>query len=223
MLLRDRKKKTDEHEKPILDLKYRNSLCELISEANDLLNYARIAEIGPNWLTLKPSREGLVLSVLYFNTPVKVNVYNTSLGFRVLSGVVGLSSAKELKVIETTILADSDRRQFFRMRIHCPARLEIARDQEPLEVSLEDISLSGLQFSSTEAFTPQSHYRITFDLEGYRLTLRCQVRRILSKDEETGIFGYGCNITDLSPSDESTLHKILLRLQQQSRAQSRED
>lgn len=210
---------------PILDARYLNSLCEVISDQNDLLNYARVAEIAPGSVTLKPTREGLVLTALYFDTPVKINIYNTGLGFKVLSGVVGKSSSRELRVIDTQILIEADRRQFFRIRVYSPARLEPMGEEEPrvLRANLEDLSLCGLQFSTPEVFEKDSRHRVTFDLEGFRLSLKCEVKRIVEMEARKGekVFGYGCSLMELRPNEENVLHKLLLRLQQQRRARER--
>jgi len=209
---------------PLLDSGYLNALCEVISDQNDLLNYARIAQIGPDFVALKPTRDSLLFTALYFDTPVKVNIYNTSLGFKVLSGSVGKSTEHELMVNDAQILIENDRRQFFRIRAHAPIQLEPMGEKQPrvLKANLEDISLCGLQFSSTELFERHSWHRVTFDLGGFHLSFRCRVERIIELKGKSGpLHGYGCSLIGLQPNEEEDLHKLLLRLQQQRRARNR--
>lgn len=208
---------------PVLEEGYLNSLSEIVTIHNDLIDYARISSIGEDGLEFKPSRPENRLPDLYFGTPVKVNVYNLRMGFRVISGIVVRSGEGILKISDAEVLAATDRRQFLRIKTNATGevyRIDPASGDpvgRPERVHIEDISLGGVQFSTPVDYELGSNIFIKIRLFEFYLELRCNIQRAIKGTGLNLSYYYGCQYA-LTQSEEETMHRMLLRLQQKKRA-----
>ena len=71
---------------------YVGSSCVMKAKNNDLISMGVLHRIGKNFIDIGSSRNEL--PTVPYNLLVKVEIYNTQLGFRVLIGRVYLSSPK---------------------------------------------------------------------------------------------------------------------------------
>lgn len=205
---------------------YKNSLSEITTDNNDLIGYGRISGIFPDALELSPSRREDDLPNLVYGTSVKVNIYNSKLGFKVFSGVVHRSSDALLRIAALELLVNTDRRQFFRIKIKARSDATLLSGEVPanmppgkLKVHVEDISLSGIQIATPVCFAEGSKLRLELALEDTPISLQCSIQRIVKvPDEENRSYYYGCQYLPLKRDQEELLHKALLRLQQSKRA-----
>ena len=207
----------------VLDDGYLNSLVEIITVHNELIEYARIRAIGNEGLELIPSRSDQRLPEIYYGTTIKLNVYNYRIGFKVLSGIVSRSSEAFLKVADLELLVASDRRQFLRVKTNVLAEVQLL-DKEtgkgigrPVRVNIEDISLGGLQFSTPQTYPLESMVLVKFRMFEFYMELRCTIQRIVKGTGLNLSYYYGCQ-SSLTYEEEETMHRMLLRLQQQKRA-----
>ena len=209
---------------PVLEEGYLNSLSEIVTMHNSLIDYARIQSIGNDALEFKPRRSGQELPALYFGTPVKINVYNLRMGFKVLSGIVSRSEKELLKISGLEVLVVWERRQFLRIRTDATGEAYLLNDdlskaEDVICVHIEDIGLDGLQFSTPVKYAFQNNILVSLCFFEFSLTLRCNIRRIIKGSGEGFSYYYGCQYVGLSQEEEEILHRVLLRLQQNRRAQ----
>ncbi len=208
---------------PVLEEGYLNSLIEIITVHNDLIDYARIHAIGDEGLELMPCRPEQELPELYYGTPVKINVYNFRMGFKVLSGIVTRSGAELLKIGGLEMLVASDRRQFLRVKTNALGEVLLLDEKtgqptgRPVRVHIEDLSLGGLQFSSPQTYPLGGTVLIKMRLFEFYLELQCNIQRIVKGSGLNLSYYYGCQYS-LTYEEEETMHRILLRLQQRKRA-----
>lgn len=214
-----------EANKPVLEDGYLNSLSEIITMHNDLIDYGRIHKIYGDALEFVPCRTDTELPQLYFGTPVKINVYNSKMGFKVLAGTVVRSQEALLKVASAEMLVTSDRRQFLRIKTSATGHVWVLGDDmnpdltaPPVRVHVEDLSLSGLQFSSPALFGLRTNLLVKLTLFDMPLALLCNIQRIVKGGGGGYSYYYGSQYLRLTQDQEETLHKVLLRLQQSRRA-----
>lgn len=210
----------------VLEEGYLNSLSEILTMHNDLIDYARIQSIGEDFLEFKPCRTDQELPELYYGTPVKMNVYNCRMGFKVLSGIISRSGKSILKISGLEMLVASDRRQFLRIKTNSVGQVYLLNEDmsksgaAPVRVHIEDISLGGIQFSTPVIYNLQNNILIKLRLFEFSMELRCYIQRIV-KGSGTGLsYYYGCQYADLSQEEEEAMHRMLLRLQQNRRARN---
>lgn len=202
---------------------YHNSLSEIVTIHNDLIDYARIRSIGPDGLDLMPCRPDQGLPDLYYGTPIKVNVYNFRLGYRVLSGIVARSSQDSLKISDVKVLVATDRRQFLRIKTNATGEVYLIDDttgkkaDHPVRVHIEDISLGGIQFSTPVTYKLGSDVFIKMRIFEFYLELQCNIQRAIKGTGMNLSYYYGCQYA-LTRKEEETMHRMLLRLQQKKRA-----
>ncbi len=200
------------------------SLSEIVTTHNNLIDYARIQTIGEGILEFRPCRPGQELPELYFGMPVKINIHNCRMGFKVLGGIVSRSGKELLKVSGLEILAASDRRQFLRIKTNAAGEVYLLNDDmakadgHSVRVNIEDIGLEGLQFSTPMVYVLHSNILVILQLFELSLELRCVIRRITKGDGEGTSYYYGCQYVTLNQDEEEKLYKMLLRLQQDRRA-----
>lgn len=206
---------------------YLNSLSEIVTIHNDLIDYARIDSINADSLAFKPSRPDYVLPELYYGTPVKVNVYNYRMGFRVLGGIVARSGKGSLKISDAEVLVATDRRQFLRIKTNATGEVSLINAEtgrpagRPVKVHIEDISLGGVQFSTPMNYELGSDVFIKMRLFEFYLELRCNIQRAIKGTGLNLSYYYGCQYA-LTAEEEETMYRMLLRLQQKKRARHME-
>jgi len=212
---------TSEH---LLDDSYKNALSEITTPQNELLDYARIDVIEPLAIIFIPFRPKFELMKLSFGTAVKINVFNSSQGFKALSGMVGTSTAEQLRISGLELLCASDRRQFVRIKTKARAEVTVLstgtqKSMRPLpstKVSIDDLSMGGAEISTPVEYSPDSYLLLKCDFYGSHFEFVCTIRRITKS--MSGSFRYGCMFENVTPAQEESLHRVLLRLQQERRA-----
>ncbi len=218
------KKRTAEESNTILEKGYINALSEIVTLQNDLLDYGRIQSIEEKALVFGPSREGFDLTELSFGTAVKINIHQARLGYKVLSGMVSASTRERLRVTGLEIITATDNRQFLRVRTRARAvvtPLEVGPGQaeKSVTVSVEDISLGGMLFSTPIVFGMDELLTARLSFFDFTLEPLCRIRRITQRDGNSHY--YGCQFEELTPQQEDALYRILMRLQQERRAHYR--
>jgi hypothetical protein len=208
----------------VLEDGYLDCLAEIVTLQNNLIDFARVQQIGEDSLSFRPCRPDQELPELYFGTPVKMNVYNNRQGLRVFSGIVAYSGRERLKVSGLEVLVETDRRQFLRVKTSgaasaYPLNTNVARAKNRLiYVNMEDISINGLQFSTPMTYERGDTMLIKLHMMGFSLELRCTIKRVIKGPEGDMSYYYGCQYNELTRDGEETLHRLLLRLQQNRRA-----
>ncbi len=193
---------------PILEDGYIDASCVIKSKNNDLLTMGKLHTIKESYIDISSTRNDL--PEIPYNVPVKVEVYNSQIGFRVLIGNVYISSSKLVRIINLHEAAGSEKREFFRINIRETGYLYDKQAQE-FEVELVDISLGGLMFKSERIFAESEEVTIRIPILETTNAFHCIVCRQISTDK--GFVGYGCEFAELTSQQEDQLYKFMLKKQ----------
>lgn len=132
---------------------YVGSSCVIKAKNNDLITMGVMHRIGKNFIDIGSSRNEL--PSIPYNLLVKIEIYNTQIGFKVLIGRVYLSSPKLARVIDLNEATNDERREYFRISTRDTGVIyncmrgddildmeEESTDYNGLKVHLVDISLA---------------------------------------------------------------------------------
>lgn len=228
---------------PIIEQGYVNSICELQDEKNQLLAHCRITSIVAHTVELRQRDEEDVAPALHFGMPVKMNVYNVRLGLKILAGIVHGYHAGIIRIAGVDVLQESDRREFVRVPtieigtlypvnvqdplgvVRYSGRGAVKPNKEasaptPVKIRMENVSLSGLQFSCFDIFHKGDRLIVSFSPLKQPLRLQCEVVRAFKDDMER--WHYGCRLLQMHEEELDNLSKILMKLQQSQRAKQRD-
>lgn len=201
---------------------YVGSSCVIKAKNNDLITMGIVHRIGKNYIDVSNSRNEL--PSIPYNLLVKIEVYNTQLGFRVLIGRVYLSSFRLARIIDLNEATNDERREYFRISTrdkgviyNCMRGDELVGGEEEstdyngLKVQLVDISLGGLLFSTREHFRVNDRFNIVIPAMGDSMLFTCEVRREVERPG--GENGYGCEFMEMATRQEDLLYRYILRRQ----------
>ena len=201
---------------------YVGSSCVIKAKNNDLITMGVMHRIGKNFIDIGSSRNEL--PSIPYNLLVKIEIYNTQIGFKVLIGRVYLSSPKLARVIDLNEATNDERREYFRISTRDTGVIyncmrgddildmeEESTDYNGLKVHLVDISLGGLMFRSREVFKVNDRFNIVIPAMGDPMLFTCEVRR--SVDRPDGEFGYGCEFMEMATKQEDLLYRYILKRQ----------
>lgn len=184
-----------------LSEQYLHSPVEIKSIANDLICTGILTDITQEGVQISNAPEKM--PIIHCNTAVKINVFNNALGFRVLVGVVYLSTSEFLRIVEVQSASDFEKRDFFRVRVRVKTDAYLVRDDvepnvpvEMFPVDICDISLSGLYFKTDEPLREEDRLVINLNVCSSKMSLLCKVKRKVNPPEENA--GYGCEFIDNS-------------------------
>lgn len=201
---------------------YVGSSCVIKAKNNQLITMGVLQRIGRSYIDIGNSRNEL--PVIPYMLLVKVELYNTKLGFKVLTGRVYLSTEKLMRAIDLSEATDDERREYFRISTgdtgviyNCMRGGEVmdlrenAAAYNGLKVHLVDISLGGLMFAGKEHFETGDCFNIVIPEMGDSMLYTCQVRRAVERPD--GTTGYGCKLMDMEIRQEDLLYRYILKRQ----------
>ncbi|WP_235712120.1 PilZ domain-containing protein [Enterocloster hominis (ex Hitch et al. 2024)] len=201
---------------------YVGSSCVIKAKNNDLISMGVLHRIGKNFIDVGSSRNEL--PGIPYNLLVKLEIYNTQLGFKVLIGRVYLSSPKLARIIDLNEATNDERREYFRISTrdtgiiyNCMRGDDVmemeggSKDVNGLKVQLVDISLGGLMFRSREEFRTNDRFNMVIPAMGDSMLYTCEVRRQVQRPE--GDYGYGCEFMEMATRQEDLLYRYILRRQ----------
>ncbi len=200
--------------KLIDDRNFQGASIEITRLNNDLLGIGLIEGISKGTALIRV--KGNMKIHVKVGERIKLNVFNFKFGFQVWEGAVVSSDMDELVVTNVVRLAESNKRNFIRIKTDIEAKLESNQDSDmsmhPLyEIKIEDLSLCGLGFSSLHKFSVGDQLSIYMLLYETSLLFECTVVRIISNGKEGG--HYGCQFKEYSESQASVLEKFILENQ----------
>lgn len=179
---------------------YLYSTCEIESFSNKLITIGFLGNIREDGIQILNRSD--VLPILHCNMPVKVNLNNKTLGFKVLVGKVFLSTKEMLQITDLQNLTDFDRRNFFRLKVEIETVAYLLHSdtpdtEHPLPITVADLSLSGAFIATAEHLKLGQSFMVTLKLFDTPVPFRCQVEREQFVDYTHN--GYGCAFLDSSP------------------------
>ena len=100
--------------------------------------------IGKNFIDIGSSRNEL--PSIPYNLLVKIEIYNTQIGFKVLIGRVYLSSPKLARVIDLNEATNDERREYFRISTRDTGEIyNCMRGDDILDMEEESTDYNGLK------------------------------------------------------------------------------
>ena len=178
---------------------YLYSMCEIKTLSNKLITTGFLGDILHGAVQISNNTD--TLPILHCNTPVKINIYNNTLGFKVLIGKVFLSTSDMMQITNIQSLADFERRNYFRLKVEISTQAYLIEENVPdmehaLDVIVTDLSLSGIFIATPEHFEAGQKFVTTLPLYDMSVPFRCQVQREQLVDYSHN--GYGCAFLDSS-------------------------
>lgn len=208
---------------PVLSKDYEMSVCEVKTMDNDLLMSGYVSNITDEYLQLACYKEKLPL--LKFELPVKISIHNAKRGFKVVVGVVYISTDEVLRIVNVETLQDFERRAFFRVMVNMEARLmqlpdefdDIAVDEiEEIPVTVENLSLSGLLFypiDETKQLFIGDRYMIELPLPVGTLNFNIRIRRY--EEREGKPKKYGCEFYNYTQKQSDRLCNYIFEIERE--------
>ncbi len=191
---------------------YETSLTEVKSMENDLLATGYIYRINQDYIEL--NNPGQQLMLVPYDTRVKLNIFNSRLGFQILAGKVYISNPDMLRIVEVSSLGGFEKRTFFRLNVNMNANLRLegaAPEAPPLPIQVENISLGGIGFYSDLVLNRESKFTVEILLPNGPLTFHCEVRRINLRSQPP--HQYGCRFYDYTDKELDALYKFIFQQQ----------
>ena len=204
---------------PISD-EYLQSPCEIKDLNNELLTTATINKFVNDDIQI--ANEYDILPILHCNMPVKINIYNSSLGFKVLIGKVFLSTSDMMQISDLQNLAEFERRDFFRLKVKIKSQGHTIEPEDSnsyeeeiqfFEITVTDISLGGIFILTRERLEIGQQFAICLKLYEIDIVFRCRVQRIQNDDDTYN--GYGCSFVDNSTRQFDLLCKFIFEKQRE--------
>ena len=204
-----------------IDERYLGNVCEIRSFANELIGIGVIREVGEDFITIGARDSELRL----FNTfqKIKLNIFNSKVGFTVIICEVLASTRKMLRVVSPIKIVDHERRQGFRVAVDLHARISISRerlesgDYEDLQVVwIKDMSICGLKIHSDKKYILGQVVWLTFELdERTRLTVKAQFVRDNDVEGDGDLREYGIKLLFDREEDSDKLCSYLFKAQRE--------
>lgn len=204
----------------MLEKDYEGSICEVKTLKNEFLLAGHITRISEEGIEISdPSGP---LPIYAYKTPVKVSVFNSHLGFRMLAGQIYMSNREMIRVVNALDFLDYEKRRFFRVDTDASAFLLQEQHDgegepaEPIEhpIRVLNISLCGIMFSSQEKLRLGDQKTIRMALyKSVEEDMRVIIHRI--KKHEDNAYVYGCEVVALDKRAEQNLCAYLFEQQRQ--------
>lgn len=197
---------------PIIPLEYSDSLCELRTDDNQLIIVGKISEITDEHLQIRNPYSRL--PVIFVNTPVKLQIYNEEVGFRMANGLVWLSTENFIRITDIRFVVNKERRNFFRVFAKMDLRACCIGDDDPgainignknfvpsamdwFPITLVNISLGGVYFTTNRALSTAGQVLIELPIKKGQIF---NYRIVNMTKLDNGRYGCGCQFL----SDRST-------------------
>lgn len=205
-----------------IDERYIGNTCELRSFSNELIGIGVIKEVGEDYITIGTARDS---ELKLFNTfqKIKLNIFNSKVGFTVIICEVLASTRKMLRVVSPIKIVDHERRQGFRVPVDINAHISVSREKlergesEDLQVVwIKDMSICGLRIHSDKKYILGQVVWLTFDLdERTKLTVKAQFVRNTTVENDENIQEYGIKLLFDKEEDSDKLCSYLFKAQRE--------
>ena len=204
-----------------IDDRYIGNVCEIRSFSNELIGIGVIREVGEDFITIGARDSELRL----FNTfqKIKLNIFNSKVGFTVIICEVLASTRKMLRVVSPIKIVDHERRQGFRVSVDLHARISVSKDKlmrgesEDLQVVwIKDMSICGLKIHSDRKYILGQVVWLTFELdERTKLTVKAQFVRDTDVEGDGDMREYGIKLLFDREEDSDKLCSYLFKAQRE--------
>lgn len=198
-------------------IEYEDSVCEIKTMDNELIATGTISKISEKYIILKSKQKNLPF--VDYGDYIKINVFNTKEGFRVIVGNVYTSTSSELSIVNMVSLVDHERRNFFRVDLEMSVNIKVippeSKESRNIDVIIKDMSLSGMRFRSKEYIAEGTIITVRLALSKNKtFPLEYKVVRIINEDAYNNI-QYGCMLTSDDNERTDSLCAFLFQKQRE--------
>ncbi len=204
----------------LISNEYAESVCEIKTMNNTMIAIGKVKGVTEKYIKIYSNKNEL--RILSFGEEVKVNIFNTKLGFKVIMGYVYTSTRGEMSLINSCVIADKEKRRFFRVDMDIDAKI-IYRKRGPsqeVDVKILDMSLSGIRFKSEHEFKVGTIVSAVINLNSdskgkpKNYTLPCKIIRTIESDDANFV-QYGCEFTENNGDSSDELCSFLFKKQRE--------
>lgn len=222
-----------ENESAFWELLREGQTCEVRSWENDLIYLGKLHLTEQKVTVEVEEATGAPVPPVLFNTKVKLKVYLSGQGGRLLEGLVCGSTPTFWRLDHLRPLHEREKRQSFRQRVHvsgkvmCVSSIYLSSmSNEPPEVhsaapelqrtlvcQVEDLSLGGALIRCREAYEV-GDWLLVMDVNlpgSLPFTFTCQVR--WTEEVRVGEWEYGCQFSEMAPKEQDRLFQTIFELQ----------
>ena len=184
-----------------LNIKYLNCFCEVRNKENKLVAAGSIQEISEQEFVI--FRRNGNIPGLKEDMEVKVNIFNFSEGFCMVTGTVKRILVDMITVNDIENILNGERRQAFRVEISERAEILKRKGKRSvlMEVVLRDLSLGGCLIETREDIGESFELRFDF-LSKMKVRMDC---RICRREKVGDVWRVGCSFTAYPPGIEDKL------------------
>lgn len=197
-----------------IDIKYQGSISEIKSMTNTLLCIGYIDTIeGDDFI--KFTSKNSDFPRIDYNTVVKISVMNTKLGCLFLMGTVYISEEDSLSIKDVTVLSDTERRNFFRVKLTDDTVI-FNRDSgnKVADGIFVDLSLSGFMIRTETELSREKNYALAIKIKEIIHMFEFAVVR--EKAPNNGYFVYGCEFRNVDTKTQDILSAHIFALQRRN-------
>jgi len=204
-----------------IDDRYIGSTCEIRSFSNELLSIGIIGDVSDEYIGIAPHDDRL----RYFDTgaKLKINIFNSKVGFTVLLGEVLTSSMENLKIVDPIRIVDHERRSGFRVAVELWAKLSITSEfsdaKSSYDVYVNDLSISGLRIISEKKYALHDIFWMQLEFEKTKILTQIQIVRTSEKAtvQKNGkeYYEHGIKLINLRPDDDDKLCSYIFKRQRE--------
>ncbi|MGN1482113.1 flagellar brake protein [Porcipelethomonas sp.] len=192
---------------------YEGSVCEIKTMENSLIAIGKIKDVTEKYVRIINKKKEL--KVVDYGKLIKVNIFNTQIGFRVIVGNVYTSTRGEISIVSVVSLTNKERRNFFRVDMDLDAKAYSSFSSKAVDIKVLDMSLSGLRFSAPKEFGIGSMISVELDLNKKKnLTFPCKIVRVIGENKEDE-FQYGCEFVSGKNDNSDALCSFLFQKQRE--------
>lgn len=170
----------------VLPREYVGSVCEIKTSENTFITTGKISAVAAD--KIKISVKGKALKSVPYGYRVKMNIFNSKMGFRVIEGKVYTSGFSSVSITDVCSIIEKERRKSFRVDMNMASKAFFDNTYtgrySSTEIIIKNMSLNGIKFTS----------RHHFDM-GTVLNFGIQLNRRKSMDLECTIIRRGAEGT----------------------------
>ncbi|MEM1485286.1 PilZ domain-containing protein [Oscillospiraceae bacterium PP1C4] len=210
-----------------IPLEYKDSICEIKTMENELIATGIIREITPDYIEIVDKFNNL--SLVRYATQLKITIFNSKVGFRVIVGRVYTSTTEFLRIVDIINLLDYERRSFFRVETKLTGHMtvtekaenqqELAGKTDTINITIKNLSLGGALIASEYPLETGDKAAIGFKLKRKEMLFQCVVRRI--KEGNADHLLYGCEFLNASQKQINELCNYIFQRQRELLSQSK--
>lgn len=194
-------------------------LVKIFDEDKNYLGKGNLESLSTNRIIVK----GNHMPTLPSKSTIFINIYNELAGIAVYECEVSLAADMQLSANILKYHTTIERRKSLKVRTDYKTELKlvmrenkIVQCEEPIKITILNLSVGGMLFTSTTDFFVGD--TIVFNFDYYKnniIPIEAKVIRIDESSDELSNNNYGCVFKDISNTDESVIYQYLYERQLQ--------